>query len=148
MKANTSLSWKMKWRDSHEQERKNIEQRAQYASENVNTNFVKIMLDGIPPTRTAAMLEPYVADEKHGDNFLGKLIHSPEQLTEDMIYLDSQGLTVKIHATGDRAVRVALDAIEAARKGNEGSSMMHEISHAELVHPDDIARFKKLNEDI
>ena len=103
------------------------------------------MLDGIPPTRTSAMLEPYIPDELHGDKFLGKLIHSAEQLTEDMIYLDSRGLTVKIHATGDRAVRVSLDAIEAARNANKGSSMMHEISHAELIHPKDIPRFKELN---
>ena len=62
-----------------------------------------------------------------------------------MIYLDGRGLTVKIHSVGDRAVRVALNAIEAARKANAGSSMMHEISHAGLIHPDDIPRFKELN---
>ncbi len=145
MKVSTSIGWKVSWTDTREQEKENIKLRTDYASENVGTNFVKIMLDGIPPTRTAAMLEPYVADDKHGDQFLGKLIHSPEQLTKDMIYLDSQDLTVKIHATGDRSVRVSLDAIEAARKANPGSSMMHEISHAELIHPDDIPRFKELN---
>lgn len=145
MRASTSLTWKMMWTDTHEGEKNNIADRAAFATPNVGTDFVKIMLDGIPPTRTAGMLEPYVADDKHGDNFLGKLIHDPETLREDMIYLDSQGLTVKIHATGDRAVRVALDAIEAARKTNPGSSMMHEISHAELIHPDDIPRFRALN---
>ncbi|MBT4519067.1 MAG: amidohydrolase [Halieaceae bacterium] len=145
MKVSTSIGWNVSWTDTSEQEKENVRLRANYASENVNTDFIKIMLDGIPPTRTAAMLEPYVPDTKHGDQFLGKLIHSPEKLTEDMIYLDSQDLTVKIHATGDRAVRVALDAIEAARKANPGSSMMHEISHSELIHPDDIPRFKELN---
>ena len=145
MKISTSIGWKMSWNDTEEKERENLDKRADYASENVGTDFIKIMLDGIPPTRTAAMLEPYVADELHGDKYLGKLIHSPEVLKEDMIYLDSLGLTVKIHATGDRAVRVSLDAIEAARKANPGSSMMHEISHAELIHPDDLPRFKELN---
>ena len=62
--------------------------RADYATPNVTTSFTKIMLDGIPPTRTSAMLEPYLPNEEHGDSFTGKLIHSPEQLTEDMIYLD------------------------------------------------------------
>ena len=126
-------------------ELENLALRADYATPNVTTSFTKIMLDGIPPTRTSAMLEPYLPDEEHGDSFTGKLIHSPEQLTEDMIYLDGQGQTVKIHATGDRAVRVALDAIEAARKANGDSGLMHEISHAELIHPDDILRFKQLN---
>ena len=141
MKVSTSIAWRMHWIDYET----NVRQRAAYATENVGTEFIKIMLDGIPPTRTAAMLDPYLPDEKHGDSFTGKLIHSPEQLTEDMVYLDGQGLTVKIHATGDRAVRVTLDAVEAARKANGGPGMMHEISHAELIHPDDLPRFKELN---
>ncbi len=145
MSVSTSLAWKMDWTLTHEQEKENIKQRASYATSNVGTDFIKIMLDGIPPTRTAGMLEPYVPDKVHGDKFLGKLIHTPETLLEDVVHLDSQDLTIKIHATGDRAVRVALDAVEAARKANPGSSMMHEISHAELIHPDDIPRFRELN---
>ena len=141
MKVSTSIAWRMHWIDYET----NVRQRAAYATENVGTEFIKIMLDGIPPTRTAAMLDPYLPDEKYGDSFTGKLIHSPEQLTEDMVYLDGQGLTVKVHATGDRAVRVTLDAVEAARKVNGGPGMMHEISHAELIHPDDLPRFKELN---
>ena len=141
MKVSTSIAWRMHWIDYE----RNVRERADYATENVGTDFIKIMLDGIPPTRTSAMLDPYLPDEKHGDSFTGKLIHSPEQLTEDMINLDSQGLTVKIHATGDRAVRVTLDAIEAARKANGDSGLMHEISHAELIHPEDISRFSELN---
>ena len=141
MKVSTSIAWRLFWTDFE----KNVKERANYATENVGTDFIKIMLDGVPPTRTSAMLDPYLPDEKHGDNFTGKLIHSPERLTEDMINLDGQGLTVKVHATGDRAVRVTLDAIEAARKANGDSGIMHEISHAELIHPDDIPRFKQLN---
>ena len=141
MKVSTSIAWRMHWIDYEN----NVKQRADYATENVGTEFIKIMLDGIPPTRTAAMLDPYLPDEEYGDSFTGKLIHSPEQLTEDMVYLDGQGLTVKVHATGDRAVRVTLDAVEAARKANGDSGMMHEISHAELIHPDDLPRFRELN---
>ena len=141
MKVSTSIAWRMHWIDYEN----NVRMRADYATENVGTEFIKIMLDGIPPTRTSAMLDPYLPDEKHGADFTGKLIHSPGQLTEDMVYLDGQGLTVKIHATGDRAVRVTLDAVEAARKANGDSGMMHEISHAELIHPDDLPRFKELN---
>ena len=141
MKVSVSIAWKMFWTDYE----KNITERADFATQNVGTEFAKIMLDGIPPTRTAAMLDPYLPDDKHGANFTGKLIHAPEILTEDMIHLDAQGLTVKVHATGDRAVRVTLDAVEAARKANGDSGMMHEISHAELIHPDDIPRFGELN---
>ena len=141
MKVSASIAWKMIWTDYE----KNVRERAEYATDNVGTEFIKIMLDGVPPTRTSAMLDPYLPDEKHGDSFTGKLIHSPATLAEDMIYLDGQGLTVKVHATGDRAVRVTLDAVEAARKANGDSGMMHEISHAELIHPDDIPRFRELD---
>jgi predicted amidohydrolase YtcJ len=91
------------------------------------------------------MLDPYVADEKHGDQFTGNLLHEPEQLKADVVALDAQGLTVKIHATGDRALRVALDAFAAAREANGDSGLHHEVSHAELMHPDDLPRFESLN---
>lgn len=144
MKVAASIGWKMAWADTPEQEQENIRIRDEYRSKNVNPDFAKIMADGIPPTRTAAMLDPYLPDEEHGDNFTGKLIHTPEQLNKDVTYLDAQGMTVKIHATGDRAARAALDAFEAARKANGDSGLMHEVSHAELIHPDDLSRFKEL----
>ena len=145
MKVATSIGWRMAWNDTLEQERQNLLLRDNYRGKNVNTDFIKIMLDGIPPTRTAAMLEPYVPDALHGDKFTGKLIHTPEQLRLDLIELDALGLTVKIHATGDRSLRVALDAFEAARKVNGDSGLRHEVSHAELIHADDLPRFYQLN---
>jgi len=145
MKVATSLGWGGDWIDTFEEEREDIQQREKYRGKYINTDFIKIMLDGIPPTRTAAMLEPYVANEVDGENFRGKLIHAPEQLNADVTALDAQGLTVKIHATGDRALRVALDAFEAARNANGDSGLKHEVSHAELMAPEDLLRFAKLN---
>lgn len=149
----SSLAWKYalaeakekKSGEATEQEKRNIEQRATYQSGRHDPDFIKIVLDGIPPTRTAAMLEPYVPDVKHGDNFIGKLKHTPEELKVDVMNLDAQGLTVKIHATGDRSLRVSLDAFEAARKANNNSNLIHEVAHAEFIHPDDMPRFRKLN---
>jgi len=141
----TSLSWKSAWANSHEDELALMDVRAEFASDKLDTNFAKIMLDGIPPTYTAAMLEPYLPSESFGDQWRGKLMFEPEQLGADLIELDSRGLTVKIHATGDRSARTALDAIAAARKKNGPSGLIHEISHAELIHPDDIPRFVELN---
>jgi len=103
------------------------------------------MLDGIPPTYTAALLEPYEPSEAFGDNWTGKLMLSPEELATDVTKLDAMGLTIKIHATGDRSLRVALDAFEAARKANGDSGLIHEVSHAEIIHKDDIPRFAELN---
>lgn len=145
MKVAASIGWGGGWIDTLEQEQDDRQSRGKYRSKNVNPDFVKIMLDGIPPTRTAAMLEPYIADELYGDSYIGKLVHNAEELSAGLIVLDAEGLTVKIHATGDRSVRVALDAFEAARKANGDSGLRHEISHASTVHLDDLPRFKQLN---
>jgi len=141
----TSLAWRMAWAGPQESLEQSIAGRASFASENVQVDFVKIMLDGIPPPQTAAVLEPYVPDGKHPPNHRGYLTQSPESLIEDLVKLDAQGLTVKIHATGDRSVRVALDAFAAARKANGNNRLRHEIAHAEMISEEDIPRFKALN---
>ncbi len=120
--------------------------RDQYRSPGVRTEFVKIFLDGVPtPARTAGMLEPYLHDETHPEGFSGgPLLIAPAVLAADMIELDRRGFTVKIHAAGDRSVRVALDAIEAARAANGDSGLRHELAHAGYVSEDDIPRFSQL----
>ena len=145
LRVASSLVWKYSTTEATEKEKKDIAQRAMYESERHDPNFIKIVLDGIPPMRTAAMLDPYVADDVHGDNFTGDLKHAPEQLKLDVTQLDAQGLTVKIHATGDRSLRVSLDAFEAARKLNNNNELIHEVAHAEFIHADDMSRFGKLN---
>lgn len=145
LRVKTSLSWKSAWANSHEEERALIESRRNFLDKQIDTEFAKIMLDGIPPNYTAALLEPYVPSKAYGENHRGDLMLSPEEVAVDVTNLDGQGLTVKMHATGDRSARVALDAVEAARKTNGNSGLIHEVSHAEMIHPDDIPRFKELN---
>ncbi len=67
---------------------------------------------------TAAMLEPYAPGDGHGHDFRGAPLYSLEVLTAKLTALDKQGTPVKLHAVGDGAVRLALDAIEAVRKAN------------------------------
>jgi len=121
-------------------------ERDQYASTNVHTNFVKLFLDGVPTSaRTAAMLKAYVADEVHGEGFTGELHLAPKRLREDVIELDRRGFTIKMHAAGDRSVRVGLDAIQAAREVNGDSGLRHELAHAGYIDPSDISRFGRFN---
>lgn len=121
-------------------------QSKQYASKHVDTRFVKIFLDGVPtPARTAAMLDPYVADKAHGAQFRGGIHVDPEVLKKDVTELDKRGYTVKMHAAGDWSVRAGLDAIEAARKANGDSGLHHELAHAGFIAPVDIPRFAKLD---
>jgi hypothetical protein len=120
--------------------------RTRYASRHVYTNFVKIFLDGVPtPARTAAMLAPYAPDMDHGSTFTGALLLDTGLLAKDVTELDRRGFTVKIHAAGDRAIRVSLDAIEAARRANGPSGLRHELAHAGFIDPADIPRFAQLD---
>jgi predicted amidohydrolase YtcJ len=111
----------------------------------VDTRFVKIYLDGVPTAaRTAAMLEPYLPDSQ-GRRVSGDLHVSPEVLAKDVTEFDRRGYTVKMHAAGDRAIRVGLDAIAAARRANPDSQLRHELAHAGFIAPEDIGRFAELN---
>ena len=115
-------------------------------SANVDTRFVKLFMDGVPTaSRTAAMLAPYTAAEPGGELTDGALHISETVLTQDMIALDKAGFTVKIHTAGDRSVRVALNAIEAARNANGNSELRHELAHAGYISNEDLPRFAELN---
>ena len=79
---------------------------------------VKIMQDGVAENFTAAMLEPYLDGcGCHTDNS-GLSFVDPVGLREYVTRLDAAGFQVHFHALGDRAVREALDAVEAARAAN------------------------------
>lgn len=145
VRIKTALSWKSEWAYSRESELELIANRAELANDRIDTNFAKIMLDGVPMTYTSALLEPYAPNDIVGANHTSKLMIPAEQLKLDVIKLDKMGLNIKIHATGDAAARAALDAFEAAREANGDSKLIHEVSHAEMIHPDDVARFKELN---
>jgi hypothetical protein len=101
---------------------------------------VKIMQDGIAENRTAAMLAPYAGCQgESGFSFV-----DPIELRHHVSLLDSLGFQVHFHALGDRAVREALDAVAAAREANGWTDNRHHLAHLQIVHPDDIPRFRAL----
>jgi len=117
-----------------------IHDRKDYSGELLRTDFIKIMLDGVPPSYTAAYLEPY-ADRP---GYYGTVMMPQAELDGASIFFDKQGLTIKYHAAGDAAARAAIDAIETVRNANGHSGLYHEIGHASLIHPDDIERLAAL----
>ncbi|QIB66773.1 amidohydrolase [Kineobactrum salinum] len=120
--------------------------RDRYHSDELDVRYVKLYLDGVPTaSRTAAMLEDYLPATAGGATHNGKIHISPEQLFTDILELDRRGYTVKIHTAGDRAVRVALDAIARVREANGDSGLRHELAHAGYIAPQDLPRFKKLD---
>ena len=58
--------------------------------------------------------------------------------------MDALGFQCHFHALGDRAVRDALDAVEAARAANGPSDTRPHLAHLQVVHPDDVPRFAAL----
>lgn len=117
-----------------------VEERKRNAAAGFATSTAKAMIDGVPHGETAALLEPYC---NHGDGFTGEL-HFDEGTIHDLAQqLDAAGFALHWHIMGDRGIRVALDAIEAARAAN-GPGPRHHIAHLSLVQPDDAKRFGPL----
>jgi predicted amidohydrolase YtcJ len=112
-------------------------------------NTVKIMQDGVAENFTAGMLEPYLDPTGCHEQGSGLSYVDPVALRDYVTQLDALGFQVHLHAIGDRAVREALDAIEAARAANRAGASdgdnRHHIAHLQVVHPDDVPRFAALN---
>lgn len=104
----------------------------------------KIFLDGVPTSRTAAMLEPYLPDAVHGCCFRGGTTLTVPQLAKVLADCEKRGTRVKIHCTGDASTRAALDAIDVLRSFN-GPGLQHHIAHASFIDPAEIPRFAELN---
>jgi len=105
---------------------------------------VKMMLDGVAENHTAAMLEPYLDGHGCTTGVTGLDFIDPAELPRYVTELDRAGFQVHFHALGDRAVRNALDAVEAARRSSGDSGLRHHLAHLQVVHPDDIPRFAQL----
>lgn len=114
--------------------------RKRYQDDWIDTNAVKMMVDGVIESHTAAMLEPYSDDP----STKGKLFWEPAKYTAAVTELDSAGLQIFTHAIGDYGVRTALDAYEHAEQLNHTQDHRPRIEHIETVGTDDIPRFGKL----
>lgn len=114
-----------------------------YRTEHHRPDFVKIFLDGVPPTRTGAFLEPYLPDDVHGAHFHGETLLDPDELADWLRRVADVGLSAKVHCTGDASVHAVLNAVEKLR--DEGyTDTRYQVAHGQFVHPDDIARFAAL----
>lgn len=118
------------------------EQRRELCGPHMNADFAKIFLDGVPSLRTAAMLAPYAGapDEPPVATSL-----TLDELTEAIADFDRDGLGVKVHAVGDRAIRMVLDAVEQVRRRNGPDGPQHQIAHGQFITAADIPRLAELN---
>jgi len=102
---------------------------------------VKLMLDGVIESHTAAMLEPYANRPATG---LPNM--DAATLNGIVAMMDRRGWQVLVHAIGDAAVRQSLDAFEHAAAVNPvpARGRRHRIEHVETLQPSDVPRFGRL----
>jgi predicted amidohydrolase YtcJ len=107
----------------------------------LKTGAIKIVADGVIEAHTAAMLEPYANRVARGDARF-----TPEQLNRIVGMLDRRGWQIMTHAIGDAAVRMTLDAYEAAARSNPAPERgrRHRIEHIETIDAADVPRFGTL----
>jgi predicted amidohydrolase YtcJ len=101
----------------------------------------KIFVDGVVEGGTAYLLEPYA----HKPEFCGEPIWEPGILNAASAALDAKNLQIHFHVIGDAAARITLDALEHAQNENGRRDSRHLVTHLQLVEPEDISRFARLD---
>jgi predicted amidohydrolase YtcJ len=115
----------------------------QYRTVHHRPDFVKIFLDGVPTSKTASFLEPYLPDGEHGEQWRGDTTMTREELTGWLLRVAERGLSAKIHCTGDASVRMTLDAVAEVRAAGLRAPLFH-IAHGQYVAEDDVPRLAEL----
>lgn len=118
--------------------------RAAFRSSRLSMDFAKIFVDGVMVSHTAVFLAPYLPDAQHGNSFRGEPKMSQAELNRMVTSLDKRGISVKLHVAGDGSVRMALDAIAAARKANGNQGPIHTLAHGGYIAASDIPRVRSL----
>jgi predicted amidohydrolase YtcJ len=111
---------------------------------NLRAGTVKIFLDGVIENFTALLLEPYLDAAGTPTENLGIPMADREALPLRVTRLHREGFQVHFHAIGDGAVRLALDAVQAAVDSEGPRDLRHHVAHIQLVHPEDVPRFRRL----
>jgi predicted amidohydrolase YtcJ len=99
---------------------------------------VKFVVDGVIDGCTAALSAPYAGGE------LPEPIWDHDALAPVVAAADAAGLQIAMHAIGDKAARIALDALEHATRVNGPRVRRHRIEHMEYIDPRDVPRLARL----
>ncbi|KAJ8297769.1 hypothetical protein KUTeg_024300 [Tegillarca granosa] len=116
----------------------------------IRRSQVKVYSDGLIANTTAALLKPYIESIEIEDlgntgmNYVSEMRLA--SYIEQLQYIDeNNGFDFHIHAIGDRGVRESLNAIESVKESqNPKRKSRHRLTHLELIHADDIERFKDI----
>lgn len=100
---------------------------------------IKAWADGSNQAQTGYQRENYL-----GSNARGALNYSLEQVTEVIRRAHAGGWQVGVHANGDAAIDMVLDAYETTLGKNADSPLRHRIEHCSVFHPDQMQRMKDM----
>ncbi|HEY7418377.1 MAG TPA: amidohydrolase, partial [Ktedonobacteraceae bacterium] len=116
-------------------------------SDLLRINGIKIFADGTLGSQTAAMLESF---EGSPGNY-GILTLPEQEMMTTVRDAATLGLSIAIHAIGDRAARVALNSIEyaqqhltAERADGAFPPIRYRVEHVQLIAPEDLERIQRL----
>lgn len=120
--------------------------RAAVTEPGLRADSVKIFVDGVLEAGTAYVREPYLPLPGQGvpTNPRGLPNFTDDALAALVTRLDAEGFQIHMHAIGDAAVGQGLDAIAAASRANGPKDRRAHLAHIQLIHPDDIGRFRAL----
>lgn len=102
---------------------------------------IKLFADGALGSRGAALLAPYADDVQN----TGLWVTSPEDLKRAVKAATDAGWQVGVHAIGDAGNRAVLDAFAAVIEARRSDDLRLRVEHAQILAPEDIARFAKLD---
>lgn len=114
--------------------------RTHLFNDKLDWRAIKIIADGALGSRGAALNDDY----SDAPDTKGFLIYPKEQLFKLVNDANRLGWQVNIHAIGDYANHVVLDAYAAAYQQIDGRALRHRIEHAQIVELNDIPRFADL----
>ncbi|CAM5471159.1 amidohydrolase [Streptomyces avidinii] len=113
--------------------------RTGFGDDWLSLGALKVYTDGGMMARTAALTRPY-----EGTDRAGEFQDTPERITDTIVDGHLAGWQLAVHAIGDRAADLALDALERAQRLRPRPTARHRIEHAGLIRPDQLARFARL----
>ena len=115
--------------------------RDSYGGDRLRFNTIKIHFDGSNENRTGAVLQSFSDDPGNRGNTL----LSTDELRDFLLRLHEAEIDLHLHTVGDRAVRIALDAVEAARELLSGDLYTRvTVSHLDIIDTADYPRFRQL----
>lgn len=121
-------------------EREAMEMLNSYNGDILRTGSVKFFIDGVIEGFTGLLVDPYADDP----TTCGAANYDLEQFNHLVAKADSLKMQVFTHAVGDMGVRKVLDAYQYAQSQNGKRDARHRVEHIELIHPEDLLRFKQL----